>query len=424
MPGMTMRSRSPDAVRVKEILRTRIANGSYPRGSWLPTERSLTVELNVSRTAIRAALTALEQQGIIVRLPGKRPWVNDTPVSNGAFSAKSSPLLTAKPPDEEEEGFSTHVSVENSRIVRRFAVVLPNKTADLATRAILNGIHRALRIRQINYRLLTFDTQVSTPSSLGKVGQEIEACTAIEHEGIEGVIVWPLAGEPTLVEWRRMQERGVALVCVDRIPPGLACDFVGVDNYGAAREAVEYLLRRGHRRIAHITSDEAASTVQERLRGYRDAMLGTGNPLPPEWTLTISHNIDNCPTDEEIVHFLQMVAPTGIFTMNDHIAHYFVHLAETMGLVVGKDISIIGFDDIDRYSPRPALLTTMRQPFERIGECAAELLLQRNHGTTIGRTEKVFRQYYLSAPLIERTTCGAYPVKSIGHSWAIRGRAS
>ncbi len=415
-----MRSRSPEAVRVKEFLRAQINNGSYPRGSWLPTERSLTFELNVSRTSVRAALTELEQQGIIVRLPGKRPWVSDTPASNVMLSAKGSPLLTAKPPAEEEEGFSEHASPENGSVVRRLAVLLPNRTADLATRAILNGIHQALRLRQIQYRLLTFDTEVSGPSSVRRMDMEREACAAIEHEAVEGTIVWPLAGEQTVVEWRRMQERGVALVCVDRIPPGLACDFVGVDNYGAAREAVKYLLRRGHRRIAHITSDEEATTIAERIRGYRDAMNGAGNPPSPEWILKLHYSSPGNP-DEEIANFLTEVAPTAVFTLNDHLAHRLVYVAESHGLVVGKDISVIGFDDIDRYSPRPALLTTMRQPFERIGECAVELILKRRCGGPCGSKERVFRQFYLSAPLIERSTCGVFSTKGTTYHRVTRG---
>jgi DNA-binding LacI/PurR family transcriptional regulator len=253
-----------------------------------------------------------------------------------------------------------------------------------------------------------------------RIDLETEARAAIEHESVEGVIVWPLAGEHTVVEWQRMQDRGIALVCVDCLPRGLACDFVGVDNYGAARDAVEYLIRRGHRKIAHITTDEDAMTVRERMRGYRDAMIGSGNPPQPEWTLTLSYD-DYTHSDEQVARFLTTVAPTAIFVMNDHTAHQAVTVAEGLGMVIGKDVSIIGFDDIDRYSPRPALLTTMRQPFERIGECAAELLLQRHPTIIAGGPEKVFRQYYLSAPLIERSTCGPLSPKGAPHHRITRG---
>ena len=50
---------------------------------------------------------------------------------------------------------------------------------------------------------------------------------------------------------------------------------------------------------------------------------------------------------------------------------------EAHGRRVPQDVSVIGFDDVERYSPRPALLTTMQQPFERVGQRATEILLRR-----------------------------------------------
>ena len=100
-------------------------------------------------------------------------------------------------------------------------------------------------------------------------------------------MVWPTLDKGSLTHWQTVQAQGHPVVFGDRYDDALACNFVGVDNYMAAKEAVRYLLRLGHLRIAHLTSDEQISTVVERAAGYRDAlrnsvMLGATETI---WTV-------------------------------------------------------------------------------------------------------------------------------------------
>ena len=93
---------------------------------------------------------------------------------------------------------------------------------------------------------------------------------------------------------------------------------------------------------------------------------------------------------------------TAVFAVNDFLAHMLVNALEESGFHVPADVSVVGFDDIDRYSPRTPFLTTMRQPFEAIGERAANLLLRRlrePHGPTKPAS---FRHVLLPSQLIVR----------------------
>jgi len=66
-----------------------------------------------------------------------------------------------------------------------------------------------------------------------------------------------------------------------------------------------------------------------------------------------------------------------MFVVNDFLAEYFVVALEQMGHSVPESLSVVGFDDLERYLPRTPKLTTVRQPFEQIGERAAAMLLSR-----------------------------------------------
>ena len=69
--------------------------------------------------------------------------------------------------------------------------------------------------------------------------------------------------------------------------------------------------------------------------------------------------------------------PTAIFVVNDLYAFRLIKALELLGLKVPRDISVIGFDDMEPGSLEESMLTTVRQPFMEIGRAAARLLMQR-----------------------------------------------
>ena len=102
--------------------------------------------------------------------------------------------------------------------------------------------------------------------------------------------------------------------------------------------------------------------------------------------------------------FFEMTEPpTALFAMNDALAHYFIVEAEAAGGRVPDTISVIGFDDLERYSPRPALLTTIHQPFDRIGSRAAGLLIRRLKSPDPAALPS--QHILLPTPLVVRSTC-------------------
>ncbi len=360
--------------RILEALAERMAQGVYLPGARLPAERDLAAEFDLDRSAVRAALVELARTGQIVREPGCRPRVG--------------PAAGARPASRPRPRSAS----------RTIAVLLPQHASDHGSREIMRGIAHVLHSQEAPFRPLMFDLNLRT-APRGVLEQQ--ACAAVLDEDIAGAIVWPTLEPGSLDAWRGVQSAGRPVVFVDRCDDQFLCDFVGVDNYDAAKEATRFLLAQGHTRIVHLTRDLPASSVAQRIDGYRDALTEAGLPFSSErvWSLPTAA-FPSC-LDEFVDRLLAQAPPTAVFAVNDQIAHMLVTALEARGKRVPGDISVLGFDDDDQYSARPALLTTVRQPFERIGQRAAALLLRR-----LGPAPPpAFQHVLLPTVLVERSTC-------------------
>ena len=363
--------------RILETLAERMAQGVYLPGARLPAERDLAAEFDLDRSAVRAALGELARTGQIVREPGCRPRVSPS------AGVRPAPRFRSQPAS------------------RTIAVILPQHASDHGSREIMRGIAHVLHSQEAPYRPLMFDLNLRT-APRGVLEQQ--ACAAILDEDIAGAIVWPTLEPGSLDGWRGVQAAGRPVVFVDRCNDDFLCDFVGVDNREAAKDATAYLLALGHTRVVHLTRDLPASSVAQRIDGYRDALTEAGLPFSSErvWSLPTESSLQW--VDEYADRLLALhPPPTAVFAVNDQVAHTLITALEARGKAVPGDISVLGFDDDDQYSARPALLTTVRQPFERIGQRAAALLLRR----LAPNPPPAFQHVLLPTVLVERSTCRA-----------------
>jgi LacI family transcriptional regulator len=203
-----------------------------------------------------------------------------------------------------------------------------------------------------------------------------------QDQVIVGIILWYLGGDANLPTLQALRAARIPLLFIDRRPPAdFAADYVGVDNEQAAEEVVKHLLARGHRSIAHVSNFDTASTVMERLAGYRHALTAAGIPFRPELVQKApdppgDHTTDGCETLLDTLLSLPD-PPTALFAVNDYVALRLLAILRGRNIRVPEDIAIAGFDGIERWMPGKPFLTTANQPFERIGRRAVEILLQR-----------------------------------------------
>jgi len=153
---------------------------------------------------------------------------------------------------------------------------------------------------------------------------------------------------------------------------------IRIDDRAGGRLAAEHLLEKGHRRCAFVGDcdlpDYAVRTSDWRLEGFRQALQAAGVELPEAYIALAPHSRENARLS---AHSLMELPdpPTAIFVASDHQAVGVLKAARERGLVVPRDVAVLGFDDLDIANYIG--LTTIRQPLEESGRVAVELLLAR-----------------------------------------------
>ncbi|SDG37805.1 LacI family DNA-binding transcriptional regulator [Microbacterium pygmaeum] len=173
----------------------------------------------------------------------------------------------------------------------------------------------------------------------------------------------------------------VPVVAVDPHTGRADLPSVEADSFGGAQLAVRHLVELGHRRIGFIAGrpDLRSSTLREA--GYRQALADARIAFDP--SLIGSGRYDTGSSREAAEAMLaQDRRPTAIFAANDLSALSIIETAREFGLDVPGDLSVIGFDDVPEASRATPGLTTVRQPMQRIGATAAEMLVALMSGRT------------------------------------------
>jgi DNA-binding LacI/PurR family transcriptional regulator len=175
---------------------------------------------------------------------------------------------------------------------------------------------------------------------------------------------------------------------------------VEIDDVAGGRMAVEYLLNKGHRKIAFLGDTDlpeyAIHPVSLRLKGFRIAIEEAGLSLPEEYVRLGPCSYESA---KDIAHQMLTLPtpPTAIFSATDLQAMGVLKAAAAMGRRIPQDLAILGFDNLD--IAEYVGLSTINQPLDESGKIAVELLLNR-----ITNPETALRHVNLPLTIIERET--------------------
>ena len=163
------------------------------------------------------------------------------------------------------------------------------------------------------------------------------------------------------------------MVVVSERIAGIDAPIVGIDNVAAAFDAVSYLARLGHRRVAYICGPTDNVLTRERHAGYQKAVAAHDLERWPE---AIQPGEFSIRAGREATARLMAASPqpTAVFAANDEIAIGAILEAKAQGFRVPEDLSVIGFDDIEMGQICDPPLTTIYQPRREMGRKALETL--------------------------------------------------
>jgi len=204
---------------------------------------------------------------------------------------------------------------------------------------------------------------------------ELEYLHRLLDQRVDGIIFWPSDEAVPQMYLKEVWERGVPLVAVDRCLPLTKADFSGTDDVAGGRLVAEHLLALGHRRIGHITGEPWVSTYADRRRGFEQVLV---RDRGVDLSVAECVDVDSGPAAHRMLS--QPDRPTAIFVPNDRMASPIYAVADSLGLAIGRDLSVIGFGALEETKwLRPRLTTVFQKPYE-IGRAAAGLLLDRIEG--------------------------------------------
>jgi DNA-binding LacI/PurR family transcriptional regulator/signal transduction histidine kinase len=236
----------------------------------------------------------------------------------------------------------------------------------------------------------------------------------VDKENVDGLVLWgaQLAHFTTLEELKAFCERYRPLPIVN-IGLGLeGIPSVLADNHQGMHDVVAHLIKvHGHRRIAYIGGLGDGLEVQERYRGYTDALAGHGIPLDPALVVTGSEmdepyrkNVDSGEIGVRILLDTRKLQPQADFEAlvgyDDGTGWLALNTLQARGFRVPADVAVASFDDIQLSQYLTPPLTTARQSFYDLGRRGAEMLLAQLRG------EEVPKQVILPMEVIVRRSCG------------------
>ena len=178
-------------------------------------------------------------------------------------------------------------------------------------------------------------------------------------------------------DFHHLQEvinQGMPVVLFDRISNDIMCDKVIIDDQLAAYEATNFLISKGLKKIALLTTVDYVSVGKLRTDGYLNVLHDHEIEVDESLIIRIE-DTENC--DEKINELLENNSVDAILAVNELFAVTAIKLAMSKGIKIPEDLSVVAFTDgiISKYST--PTITTISQNGIKMGRKAAEMLINR-----------------------------------------------
>lgn len=206
--------------------------------------------------------------------------------------------------------------------------------------------------------------------------REVINTKALISNQIAGLIVSISQSTKEGSHFEYLQQQGIPLVFFDRVFDGVNTSKILVDDYGGAYKAVEYLIKKGYKRIAHLGGPEHLSISRDRFTGYLNALNTFGISYKKELVhFGGFHEEDGVKGIQVLLELKE--PPDAVFAVNDPVAIGVYEEVKKRALRIPQDIAVVGFSN----NPVSALisppLTTIEQPAYELGKRTVNVLLEQ-----------------------------------------------
>ncbi|MCE9565591.1 MAG: GntR family transcriptional regulator [Planctomycetes bacterium] len=322
--------------RVEQLLRDAITTGRFTDGR-LPTEVELAEQLGVSRETVRLAADALQREGLLVKIRRRGTFLN-------------APTL----PDQITTPESTTIAYLQA------GYQVPQGQTEPATPTI-NGLMLQGALEEASRHGLRLLVEHAAHTQIGNAFRNLPP-----RNQLRGV-VFAHYGEEKLL--RRAAGTGLPIVLLDHDLHLPGVGSVRDDSCEGARQAVAYLAKLGHRRIAFVNWRQTDLNPW-RLDGYRRGLRQAGLPRRRVWEVAIE--LTEAGAKKAVSHLLALTPrPTAVYCFNNTVARLLIENLRLAGLRVPHDISVMGGGGEEVPG-----LTCHTADWYRIGVTAVQILLR------------------------------------------------
>ena len=328
---------------IADTIRRQISDKVYPPGSLLPTEQKLHEMFGASRQTIRQALQCLVDDGLISRRQGS--------------------------------GSRVLGITENPSASRHTVAIITTYISEYIFPSILREAEAVLSANNCTTMLYATSNQISS---------ERRILQGLLHEkNVDGILVEgtkTTLPNPNLDLYRSLQAKGIPLIFMHGQYEGLK-DAVAIldDNYAGGRQLVEYLVGKGHTRIAGIFKSDDTQGHQ-RYAGFTSALRDHGLPIEDRnifWYRTEDK--------EEMTHaspfWTDKLSPilannTAVVCYNDEVASFVVQSLLRDNVKIPQEMAVVSFDNSIYSNLSACRITSLSHGNCNVGHIAAEALIQ------------------------------------------------
>jgi LacI family transcriptional regulator len=261
-----------------------------------------------------------------------------------------------------EMGYRPNASARNLKLGRAntIGLVMPavGRGGDPFMSELISGVGAALNERELDLIITAADDLEGELSAIRRVA---------DGRKVDGLIVPRTRWNDARVDL--LLDMSIPFVCHGRTARAAEHAWLDVDGEAAFAEATQRLIGLGHRRIALINAPENLTFARHRGAGFTRALAEAG--LTPAAEVAVPRARIEAGEAAASHLLMQPVPPTALLCATDQIALGALAAIRKQGLKAGRDVSVIGYDDLVIAAHAEPALTTMRQP---IADEAAELV--------------------------------------------------
>jgi len=227
--------------------------------------------------------------------------------------------------------------------------------------------------------------------------REMSVVRSFRERRVDGILV---ASSRLGAQYQELfDELDAPMVLLNNQHPSELAHSVSIDNIDGGYQVTEHLIQLGHKNIAYIGDESGLHSDQERCSGFEKAMKEAAIPVRAD--LVVRGDGKQAGGRQRAAELLALVQPpSAIFCYNDMTALGAIEEVVAKDWLVGREVSVVGFDDLFFAASLQPPLTTFRQPKKELGKRAMQLLL------AILRGQEAERKVVVRGELMVRGSTG------------------